>query len=316
MPMTDIHHKRLSVTAIDFGDDHFALRPAPEEPDASLEDAIRRWGVLHPPIVIERGQGRYAIVCGRKRLLAARRALGATPCACLVAPATLPGLEVLALAVTESLMDGTLGAAQKAIAIRKAAAMAPLEEVADRLPPLWGEAPREFVVQRHLAIAALEPPILQGLHDGSITDKTAAALTGFSFRDRLALYDIIQGLSLSVSNQRRLLHYCLDVSKRRGVTVHSLLAADDIAAILAGEQPNHRKTARLMEVLAELHAPALTDASRRFRDFADSLALPSWAAVSHTPAFENDQVTLHLTMDGQEQAARLWQEICKITSNR
>lgn len=300
----------IALAAIDGNDTSFELRPAPEPPEESLIGSIRRWGLLHPPIVVD--QGNLLIVSGRKRLTALRDHLGVTRCPCIVLPAGTGTTDAIALAVTEAMTGPGLSPAQRALAVRKVTDEIGEEECAALLPPIWGEAPKVFIVNRYLRLATLEIPLLAALHQGVISDKTAAALSEFSFRDRFAFFDVITALSLSVSHQRRLLELTTSLGKRHDISAHALFSQKDLTAIINERAPVRQRAERLIAELDRRLRPRLSAATDDFAAFVKELDLPATVRLSPTSSFEDEAVHLQLTLADRWQAQQVWQEICKI----
>jgi ParB family chromosome partitioning protein len=191
----------------------------------------------------------------------------------------------------------------KAKYLAKAVAVIGREEAVTILPRL-GLTAQIFQLEKLLGLADLEEPLALAIHQGRIAEKTAYELSRLPFRDRLALLDLINGLKLSVGNQRQIIAICNDLARRASTSIHAVLTAPDIMALLKMEGQNiPQQTAKLMKILHNRRFPHLTAAEEEFTHWQKTLHLPAWAGISHTPAFENDQVSLRLNFSDRAKLA-------------
>lgn len=314
--MNQLPIQRLPLSLIHFDDHTFRLLPFDEEPDERLSAQVQRCGILHPPLVKESGQGHFLIVAGHKRLQLARQTLGYANCDCLVLPEDFDPLATLALALDEALAQGQPSPMLRASFLKKVLPLCPVDEVARRFLPLLDLPPHPFHIKPLLGLANLEHPLALALHHGELDDKTALTLSGLSFRDRFALFDLITTLRLSVSNQRKLTALGQDLAKRQGTSIHAILAQEEIKAIIDQPEGNPpQKAALIMRRLGELHSPRLSTAERDFAALVSRLDLPKGAKLSHSPAFEKDEVTLTLTFADQSALVQAWPALAPILQN-
>ena len=299
--------KRIPLKQIDRDDHTFSLLPFEESPSKALTRLIARAGILHPPLIKATPEGSYQIVAGRKRLRIVTDLLKHTSCDCLVVPAEFDTLSTLALALDEALVHGQVSPLVKAVFFQKALALCPPEEVARRFLPLLGLPPHPFHLPRIVALAALEEPLAIALHQGRLDEKTASGMSELSFRDRFALFDLIDTLQLSVSNQRKIIAICQDLAKRQETSIHAILASQELKELIDHPEANPpQKAAQVMRSLSRQHAPSLTAAEKEFSEFSHRQNLPPGVSLHHAPAFEKDEVTLTIPFTDKESFAKLW----------
>lgn len=305
--------KRIPLKLINRDDHTFRLIPFDEPPDKTLTRHIARIGILHPPVVKETTAGSFLIVAGRKRLRIIGDLLKYASCDCLVVPMEFDTLATLALALDEALLGGPISPLAKSIFFEKALALCPPEEAARRFLPLLGLAPHPYHLQQIVALASLEQPLAQALHQGTLDEKTASIMSDLSFRDRLALFDLIDTLQLSVSNQRKIVVLCQDLAKRHDSSIHAFLSDHEIKEIIDHPEANlPQKTAQVMRFISRKHAPNLAAAEKEFAELSNRLNLPKGFSVNHAPAFEKNEVTLTATFADQTAFAKVWPELADI----
>jgi ParB family chromosome partitioning protein len=300
----------IVLRQIDFDDQSYNLRP---EGDIDLPkdflDSINKCGVLSPPIVLDVDGGGYIILAGRKRLIAARDILKLNCFNCFVVAADASPAECLEVVLEEGLLSSSWSPVMKAKYLHKVVEIMGSKEVISKVLPRLGITPQKFHLEKALALADLEEPFVMAIHQGHIAEKTAYELSRLPFRDRLTLLDLINGLKLSVGNQRQIITICNDLAKRASTSIHAVLNEADIMEVLNQKKQNiPQQTAKLMKVLQNRRFPHLNDANQEFSSWQNSLNLPRKADISHTPAFETDQVTLHLNFVNQEKLADFCRE--------
>jgi len=298
--------KPIPIKRIDRLDQRFNLLPFIEEPSPQLTAAIVNLGLLHPPLLQETDDGRLVIVAGRKRLRVVGDLLKWPSCPCLLIPAGPDPLATLALAMEEALLSGPLSPLSRAILLQKALALCSAqEEVARRFLSRLALPPH--ALPTILALTTLEQPMALALHEGRLDEKTALVLTSLSFRDRLSVFELIETLQLSVSNQRNVIALCQDLAKRQDSSLHTLLSDQGLRAIIAHPESNlPQKASAVLRYLRELQSPRLTEAEKKFSATVKRLALPKGVALNHSPAFEKDELTLSASFADQAAFDRAW----------
>ena len=302
--------KRILLQQISIEDTTLNLSPIPDHP---LPDRIRRSignvGLLHPPIIKEEAKG-FVVVAGRKRLLAAQELLDVTACTCLLVPATATSADALAVALEEIIANRPATVAEAAVFADKITRFLDEKKAAELFLPRMGLAANVYLLQQLLALSRLEAPILAALHKGDLAESVARELTVMPFSDRLALFEIIDSLNLSISNQKKITAACKELAARRQCSIIDILKEPAVAEILHHPEANPpQKAANLMAWLTVQKFPRLSEAEEHFRQLAGRLNLPAGVRLSHAPSFEKDTLTLSITFKDQERLLTIWPEI-------
>ncbi|MGV1099332.1 hypothetical protein ACUUL3_07975 [Thiovibrio sp. JS02] len=300
----------INLQNIDFQDTSNSLAPEGAlAPSARLMESVRRAGILHPPILKEEETAMLRIVAGRRRLLAAQQTLRASSCVCLVLPAEATAAETLAVSLEDTLLRGEVSVIEQAIFFAKMLEQAG-EAAACAFLPAIGLEPHPVNMRKLLRLLDLEEHLLLALHQGFLHDGVARELLNCSFTDRMSLFEVMDLLKLSVSNQKKLTAGCRELAARTGGSVMAILGQKAVREII--EQPEMnvpQKAARLMQWLGEQRYPRLYEAELDFRHFAASLRLPQGASLSHSPSFEQDRLELILPFRDREELAGVWPEM-------
>lgn len=299
--LVNLHH-------INFQD--FSNNLTPEEarePSAELLASVARTGILHPPILREQGRTSLEIVTGRRRLLAAQQTLHSISAICLVLPAETLPTETLAINLEDTLLRGNITVIEQAIFFQKILGHLDENEAVRRFLPALGLEPHRHHLHNLLQLLGLEEHLLGAVHEGRLHDGVARELLGLNFTDRLSLHEVMEILSLSVSNQKKITATCRELAARHNTSVMALLCQPEVREILDPQETNiPQKTAKLMQWLTDQRFPSLATAEQEFRTFAATLKLPNAAALSHSPSFEQDQVHLSIPFANREKLRRIW----------
>jgi ParB family chromosome partitioning protein len=310
--MADNHQiKHIPLSQIDFADTTYTLLPfADDQEDPMLRGSIARAGLLHPPILKENRNAAFQIVAGRKRLHILRDTFAVQECVCIILPRDLDRIATYSVLLEETLLTRPLTPVEKAVFFTHILRDIDSKQAARQYLPRFGLAPNPYHIERLLSLLDLEEPLLVKLHHGMLSEKTAVELTRISFRDRMALFETIDQLQLSVGKQQQLLLACKELSGRTRTAIADILSCPEVTGILNHPQANPpQKSSQLMAWLTRQRFPHLTAAENKFKSFTDNLGLPPGAVLSHALSFEKDAVTLSLRFTDETDFLKTWQQI-------
>ncbi len=315
---------RIQLKNINFTDLSFSLLPEAclEQESQSLLESINRVGILAPPIIKE-GEQNFAhrIIAGRKRLYTAS-SLGMHSCACLKVPFDLPLPETLDILWEEAIFSHPLSPLEQAMFFEKISRELPAEDIAGRFLPSLGLSPSAEYVNKKLQLLKLDEPLQTALHQGQLSEQVARRLGGLSFPDRMALFEVIELLKLSVSNQKKLVESCCELAARNRTTVLSILSQPDLAGIINAPEKTSKKDPQdrqltnvpqkanlYMRSIQEKRYPLLSEAENEFRRFLSELTLPPHISISHDPSFERDKLDLTVSCSSRDEVRNLLDKI-------
>ena len=302
--------RRIHFNQLDLGDKTFLLAPPGNDTvPARLQESIDRSTILHPPIVREKREGCFQVVTGRKRLFTAKGS-GRACCDCLTMAASATVLDGLAVALEEVLLNGKINPVEQAIFFQKVLRETDVNEAAERFLPLLGLPPRPNLIQHSIALLNIEEPLVAAVHRGRLDDKVALELGKLDFGDRMALFEIITLLHLSVGNQKKLTISCRELAVRTNSSIRQVLSDPEAEVILNHAGANlPQKAANLMAWINRKRFPRLSEAEQEFRRFTGRLRLPKGVSLDHSPSFEKDELTLTITIPNQERLKELWSKL-------
>ncbi|MEN8134965.1 MAG: ParB/Srx family N-terminal domain-containing protein [Thermodesulfobacteriota bacterium] len=300
-------YQKIPQNQIDLEDLTFNLAPVGrEEISAQLRDSVSRCGIIHPPLLTPKDHGKFTIVAGRQRLIAARQVLATDFCDCLILPTATPPTILLTVALQDILCSRPASPLEKAICWQKAVGFLGQDIAEEEFGPQL-ELTRQLNPARLEKILTLADKMQESLHQGTLDLKTTFKLLDLDQADRDTLFKIIKQLRLSSSNQRKLVDYCLELFRRQNRQIAALLSEPECLEIINHLEANPpQKTAMLMNWLTGQCYPRLTEAEKEFRSFVGQLKLPKGVTLEHTPSFEKDTLKMTIDFKNQRQLTEKW----------
>jgi len=289
--------KEIHPAEIDLNNGAFLLAPTPPcRPDGGLLASIKEFGLLMPPLLLARQPGYHQVITGWRRIAAFSKLFPDKSLPCLVAGAGMKEADCLALALEDILLHRSPTAIETALFFKKMSKLSQPEQIVRLFATRLGLPRDPAVIARFTGLLDLEEPLVIAIHEKLLDERIGFELTGLIMRDRLAFFNVVEQLRLSVSNQKKLLHGLLELAVRHNSSIMALLSDDQVSAILNHASANvPQKTAMLMHWLELRLFPRLQAAEKDFRLLLKELRLPANMALSHHSAFEKDTLTLTIT---------------------
>jgi hypothetical protein len=291
--MAEPHLESIPLAAIDWQDTSCLITygPLPE----TLRRSIQAVGLLQMPLLQARQQGGFRIVSGSRRLLICRE-LGLEPILCRVLGESFPPEACLRLAVYDNVATRVLNPVEKSVVLAKMLASFPQPQVIGEFMPLLDLEPSSKVLLRYLELQRLEKNILDALADGTLHERTAAALVPPEPTDRQALFSLFGEFSFSVSVQGEIIELAMEIGRREGMAAAEVLKADAIEALRRDQRrPARHRAEEIRRYLQGRRTPRLTARRERFLRETQELGLPSGVRLVPPPYFEGPHWRLECT---------------------
>lgn len=304
----------IPIKDIDRISETFLLSPVRrEQANPKLVDSIGRVGILSPPILMPRGAQSYQIVTGWGRLAAWLARYGDKPLLCLVLDAGTREEDCLTIALEDILRQRPATAVEIALFLKKIGRHLDHARLAERFLTILGLPENTAVIDQYLSLLKLEDPIIMAVHNGRLNARLAFELARQSIRDRLAVFDVVDRLHLSVSNQKKFYAGAVELASRRKTSLLNILADNRTLEILSHPSANvPQQTAMLMNWLDQQRFPRLHQAEAAFRQFRKDLQLTPEMTLEHAPSFERDSLTLSISFTDADRLRHCLPHIRKI----
>ncbi len=314
-------YRQVKIQDINLDDRSYSLDPFPQTPEQGLVQSIDNFGILHPPLLLEKQGGLCIILSGKKRIEAYLKTCNTVP----DCQQEKDGNYITALIFTEDkeqgpnkslllttllqhqLLGGPLTLIEQAIFFQKAAQVLEKQDLLSFLP-LLGLKPKPHIPGELIALLNLELSVQQGIHEGRIPQRSGKKLSRFLPADQQKLADIIYEYQLGGSKQQKIVERFFQLTKREQISVKELLGS-------WGEKVGEKnlngpqKAASLLRWLDQQYQPRMTQAEEEFKKFSSQLQIPAGVRVDHSPSFEEEQVTLSMNFKSKKELAEIWPQI-------
>ena len=262
-----------------------------------LQEDLALNGIIRPPVVIADSANTFTVVSGARRIEFARRFPGSSQIDCMVLDKNAPHSFILHLILTDQSCTSSLSLAEKARFVELACRFLKMEDVAAIFQTKLQLKKGRSAIPDLLRILAQDEEIIREVHAGRLQDRMVAEI--FSLQeadDRLTLIRLFRNLGMGDGKQKRFFNLIRDIAFRQGSSIAAYLRQKEITAILDHQEMNiPQKIDHLGNKLQQDLAPSSTQAEEVFIKQVKSLQLPANHALSHSPSFEKDEITLAIT---------------------
>ena len=286
-------HKVTSVSEIDTEDDTCRLGLLPD-PDA-LINSIRAVGVINPPVLRQRQDMKYQIVCGFRRVMALK-ALDRHEITVRVLLGELSEFDLLSLAVWDNRSHRSLNVIEQAHGIEKLSAHTPSRNRLPLLASLLGFPPNPKVFRKLSKLCRLPEPVQAGVLEETVSFEAAVHLSELSREDALSFFELFNALKLSQNKQREAITLVQEIAIREGLRPGEVLESEGVTTILNRPELNrNEKGAKVRSYLKQRRFPALTKAQERFSKELKALKLNEHIHMTPPPYFEGGEHILRMS---------------------
>jgi len=282
--------KRIALKNIDRNDTQFLLSYGYNlDP---LKDSINRIGVINPPLVRQKSDTGYQIICGYKRVHALSE-LGVASAHCtLVSPAT-GDEESFLLSFYDTVSHRELNPIEKSMAITGLLSYFSEEKVVSDFLPLLNLQPHSTQLEAFKPLSTLECAIKDAILAGTIDVRTAVKLALLDRRSRESCSRLLMNLRLSLSKQTALMEYISESALRENLSIAEVVSSPHIRFILEDERLNlPQKGEAVLRFLRKRRFPQLTAREEEFKQELRKLRLPPDVCLRHPPFFEGNTYSL------------------------
>jgi hypothetical protein len=299
----------IDVTEINFLDTSYQLFPCPHKPDRSFSaQEVQLQALLHPPLILKLQQ-KYIPVSGHLLLeqLADNHLQGVH--ALVLDEKQLGKHDIFTLLIQHRMIHGSITSMDQAVLCSKASNHLSQQQLVNLLPAM-GLKKNNHVLSEIISLLDLEKNAQLAIHEGITAVKSGRQLLRFSQDDQLILTRIIKNFRFGVSKQRNFLEAMEELIKREGKQAQYFLTLWEQEG-KENQCNGPQQGNSLLEWLKRRCKPLSSKAEHDFAQFVQQLDLPENIALKHTPAFEDDQITLTIRYPSKNSFLQQWAIIRK-----
>lgn len=263
-----------------------------------LFSSFGQLGVLHPPYVLPRENGRYQIISGFRRCHFSATVANNAAIACLILPKETDNTTLLDLVLEEQRTTRPLSLVEKArfLEICKMQNLSP-EEILGRYAEKLTLRKQKATLDQLASLLKEDRLFVEGIDQGQLQEKMAGDLLLLSEpSDRLALVRLFRKLQMGDNQQKKFYTTLRDLTKRQQTPIATYLQSPEITALLDHPTMNPpQKVQHLSAYLQEQLSPEAARAEQAFQLRRRELHLPPSCSLQHSQSFESDTVDLTIT---------------------
>lgn len=262
-----------------------------------LQENLTLNGVIHPPLVIADSAQTFAIVSGARRIEFVRRSSGLSHIDCLVVDKEAPHSIILNLILADQGCVSPLSLAEKARFIEIACQFLEMEDIATLFRTKLQLKNGRSALPDVLKILQQDVKIIREIHAGRLQERMVAEILSLPEKsDRLTLVQLFKDLGMGDGKQKKFFYLIRDIAFKNGSSISAFLQKEDIRAILDHAEMNiPQQIHHLGNLLQQEINPSSSLAEGAFSKQVKTLQLPANYAISHSPSFEKDEITLSIT---------------------
>jgi ParB/RepB/Spo0J family partition protein len=290
--MLQYDDKVISISDIDTTDDTCCLSLHSDL--APLIASIQAIGLINLPVLRNKDNSTYLIVCGFRRIKACE-SLGWHEIKVRVLMGDLSEHDLLKLAILDNRSHRPLNIVEQARGIEKLSTHRSANSL-ETLSSLLGFPPNQKVFQKISALGRLPEVIQAGVLDHSISFEAAVDLSEFSAKDALSLLDLLKELKLSQNKQKAIITLVREIAIREDLRFSEVLQSEEVRGIMDEPKFNrNEKGSKLRAYLKRRRFPSLARAEQRFLKELKALKLDEHFHITLPANFESGSYTLRIT---------------------
>ena len=284
-------NKIVPLSSIDLSDHTFCITT--ERRIDELADSLKLLGLIHPPLVKERGQ-MFTVLSGFRRIQAGQY-LGWPTLPARVADPGTEKLEYAQFAITDNVQQRQLNLIEVSRALNLLSEFIHEPEMLAKVATSLALPGNLAVIKKIQKLCRL-PQFVQDLIVADVISLSMALeLEKISHKECTAFAEIFNELRLSLAKQREIFALVKEITLREEKNNMAILAETEICRILADENVNHaQKTSRIRFYLKQRRFPALVEAENKFEEFKRNLSLCNNFELIPPADFEGTKYVIRL----------------------
>jgi len=293
---------RLQLGQIDVENRHYQISTPADL--VGLRQSIDSIGLINPLVVHAVEGGRWAVVCGFRRL-AVCQYLGRTDVPVRFLADDVDAVQRAEMAIADNISVRSLNVVEQARALALLAQAcrqsADMSTIARRL----GLPAAEHARKKMRAILNLSEPVQMLIADGVISLAMAVELTRLDCDCATELAELFGRLHLNLNRQRELLTLIVDIAARDKLDTIEIIQDPTIQTIVHdSHMPTPEKARQVRQLLTHRRYPSISDFQQKFVDRRRSLQLPAGVQLLPPANFEGQAYTLRIDFSNSDQLAK------------
>lgn len=300
-------HSCINLNRIRISDRRFLLHH--QIYSQQLSRSIKEVGVINPPVVQKTSDGYFRIVCGFRRVHAARE-LQIQELICKVIPCEIKDLDLLLIALYDNLTTRPFHPLEKSFIIEKLEQFVDPKEIIAKYFPLLGLPPHKKGYDDIACLARLEKPVRDAVYRGDLAQPVAVRLSQLSRQDRMSVFDLLEKVHLSVSKQKEVSEYLIEISQRETISLSDLIKSQQITELFENDRlSKSQKGESIRSYLRCRRFPQITRMEDKFTRIHRGLQLKTGTKLLPPPSFESNTFQIQFGVNSTEDLKKKIQQL-------
>ena len=305
--MFDYDFVEINIDQVDFYDVNYVFTFAAD--NSSLISSIKQQGIINPPILQQKENKKYLIVCGSKRIGALKQLqVKKFTVKILKLNNGNPTLDFFLINLYDNIGSRELNQIEKADIISKLINLykQSRDVIAKTYLPLLGLGTNPKVIDRYLPLNNLESQIKKAIANESISIDVAHFLATVSPEERLKIFDLFDYLKLGRNRQKEFIRLLQEIKIISNKSIIGILDEENIQNIIQDHKLTSAvKINRIKKALKNLRYPVCSKVEEEFKQIKKYLKLPPNLVLHAPPFFESKKYSMEITFKNQAEFTKL-----------
>lgn len=306
-------HPNIPIQRIKEQDSLYRLRPAREV--TRLANSIREYGLICP-LRVEKCSSGFRVICGFRRLRAAReQGLASLPC---FVHQDKSGRMLFDMALEENLLTRGLEELEKAEAIAKLRHHfeVPEDEILTKYLPRLDLRPDRYHLQRCLDISRFPERFKRALEEG-LDVETAFAIDTWQTAEQVHFLELVGEYEPGRNVQRELVSLLGDLRKMEDADTRTIWeSAAGRSNAGQDRRPSAASLNGIIETLKKRRYPTIADYENRYQQLRQELKIPPQIRLQPPPYFEGNYLSVQFRATEVEDFAKKAERLVEISRNQ
>jgi ParB-like chromosome segregation protein Spo0J len=291
---------RIDLSLINFNDLTFFTGNSNKNLISSLQDSIKKIGIINAPILREKG-GKYQIVTGWKRLFSCRE-LGYAQALCSIYESGKISDEECILIIYQ---DNRYGISElelsELIMMFKNLCSLNDKELINNVLPQFKIPPSRKHLDKYIALSSLDKAIKKAFFEDKITLEQAQMLSELTPENRLpVLTNVLLRYKLNNNESRQVINNIEEIALRDLKSIEEVVY--DAESAMAAEK---RGKNELRGQLKRMRYPSLSKVEEKYNSEVDNLKLPKEVNLLVNQFFEGNDIEFRMKVKSPEQLSEI-----------
>jgi ParB family transcriptional regulator, chromosome partitioning protein len=308
-------YKLASIDLKDIDTDDTGLKITTRSDLDDILPSIIDHGIINPPVLIEKNQRTYKVVCGFRRIAACTH-LNIKNVAAIILDTATDSLETVKIAISDNAMQRSLNLLEESRSLVLLSEYIDDETQLIQVSRDLGLPGSLSLIKKTRRISSLPEIIQNATADGWISLSMAMELK--NIEEEAAVYAtlLFKSLKTGLNKQREIITNLSEIAKREEITIKDILDDDHFQEIVNDpDSDKAKKSNAVRNYLKERRFPEISKAENKFRRRLKALKLNNHMKLIPPKSFEGEYFELNFRFKGLADLKSQGEAVNRLTEN-